>query len=78
MDKTATDVIKHDTQFMAMSAMSRLGNIQPGQAMNYGSKSNQGQIEEFGIDSEHVVHLSMTEGMDNNWPFWYKYSRQYL
>ena len=69
MDKTATDVIKHDTQFMAMSAMSRLGNIQPGQAMNYGSKSNQGQIEEFGIDSEHVVHLSMTEGMDNNWPF---------
>ncbi len=69
MDKTATDVIKHDTQFMAMSAMSRLGNIQPGQAMNYGSKSNQGQIEEFGIDSDHIVHLSMTEGMDNNWPF---------
>jgi len=54
---------------MAMSAMSRLGNIQPGQAMNYGSKSNQGQIEEFGIDSDHIVHLSMTEGMDNNWPF---------
>lgn len=23
----------------------------------------------FGVDAEHVVHLSMTEGMNNSWPF---------
>ena len=67
MDKTATDVIKHDTQFQAAGSMNKLGTAGSG-AQQYGAK-NQGQAEEFGIDADHVVHLSMTEGMDNNWPF---------
>ncbi len=35
--------------------------------------STQGQAysqgEAFPVDAEHVVHLSMTEGMNNSWPF---------
>ena len=34
--------------------------------MNTGTSAQQ---EEFGIDANHVIHLSLTEGMDPNWPF---------
>lgn len=32
-------------------------------------RQNGGQNEVFGVDAEHVVHLSLSVGMDINWPF---------
>jgi len=70
-DKTATDIVRHDTQYMSMNSV-------PGVSGNPASMSTSGMrnfgssslpSNEVGIDASHIVHFSMTEGMDLNWPF---------
>jgi Bacteriophage T4-like portal protein (Gp20) len=71
LNKTATDIIRHDTQYMSMNSV-------PGVSGNPASMTSSGMrnfgsstaaTNEFGVDAAHVVHFSMTEGMDLNWPF---------
>lgn len=70
-DKTGTEVIKHTNQYMSMNSVPGIsGNPQSmstSSYRNFGSSS--GTQEEVGIDSAHMIHFSMTEGMDLNWPF---------
>ena len=42
--------------------------IQPKQAMTGGSRFQHAQ-NEIAVNAEHVVHLSLTEGLDFSWPF---------
>jgi hypothetical protein len=42
--------------------------IQPKQAMTGGSRFQHAQ-NEVAVNAEHVVHLSLTEGLDHSWPF---------
>lgn len=69
--KTATDVMKHDTQYMSMNSVPGVsGN--PGSMTTSGNRnfgSSTAATNEFGVDAAHMVHFSMTEGMDLNWPF---------
>jgi hypothetical protein len=53
-------------------------NSVPGVSGNPGSMTTSGirnfgsstaATNEFGVDAAHMVHFSMTEGMDLNWPF---------
>ncbi len=71
MDKTATEVIKHDTQYMSMNAFPAVnGNPNSSATSGYRSYgSDLGRDNEVGVDAAHIVHFSMTEGMDMNWPF---------
>ena len=69
VDKTATAPLKHDTQYMSMSAASRLGSLPSGVLQQYTGGTGNAPVDELAVDSEHMVHLSMTEGMDINWPF---------
>jgi hypothetical protein len=69
IDKTATAPLKHDTQYMSMSSASRLGSLPAGVLQQYGAGGSNSPKDEMAVDSEHIIHLSMTEGMDMNWPF---------
>ena len=69
IDKTATAPLKHDTQYMSMSAAARLGSLPSGVLQQYTGGTGNNPKDELAVDSEHMVHLSMTEGMDVNWPF---------
>ena len=53
------------TGYQAGGAQGMVGNTGTSQG---GSRFQQGQ-REFAIDAEHVVHLSLSEGLDNNYPF---------
>lgn len=70
-DKTATDVMKHDTQYMSMNSVPGVsgnpGSMTTSGIRNFGSST--AATNEFGVDAAHMVHFSMTEGMDLNWPF---------
>jgi hypothetical protein len=39
-----------------------------GEAFNSGTRFGAG-TNEFPVDAEHVIHMSLTEGLDVNWPF---------
>jgi len=69
-DKTASTILQHNEQYMSVSSMMSGGVVNRGAygsgGMNTGTSAQQ---EEFGIDANHVIHLSLTEGMDPNWPF---------
>jgi|TARA_Y100000034_G_scaffold53068_1_gene65160 hypothetical protein len=71
-DKTASAIMSHNDQFSAVTSMQRGGVIDRGM-YGTGGASHGGQYaggsEEFGVDANHVIHISMTEGMDINWPF---------
>ena len=69
VDKTATAPLKHDTQYMSMSSAARLGSLPAGVLQQYGAGGSSSPKDEMAVDAEHMVHLSMTEGMDMNWPF---------
>jgi len=53
------------TGYQAGGAQGMVGNTGTSQG---GSRFQTGQ-QEYAIDAEHVVHLSLSEGLDNNYPF---------
>ena len=58
----------------SMSNASYLGSGQPGSSTGQFGTSSTGsrfgmQEKENAIDAEHIVHLSLSEGLDNNYPF---------
>ena len=68
-EKTASEIIQHDTQYTTVDTMMRGGPVD-NKAYGAGQRHGpQGQYNEFGVDASHVIHLALTEGMDANYPF---------
>ena len=69
-EKVATEVVAHNNQYSTLGDLRTGGVVQQTQYGATGSQSSgYGTESEFGVDSKHMIHLSFTEGMDNNWPF---------
>jgi len=70
-EKTVSKPVQHAQTYGTVNSMMR------GQTMdrsNYGGApgdygGNMGNIQEYTVDAQHIVHMGMTEGMDMNWPF---------
>ena len=45
------------------------GGNQPGMAGPGGVYNNPGNIQEFAVEAENIVHVALSEGMDTNFPF---------
>tara|TARA_B110000046_G_scaffold143904_1_gene150964 strand:+ start:100 stop:1782 length:1683 start_codon:yes stop_codon:yes gene_type:complete len=71
-EKTVSKPVQHAQTYGTVNSMQRGQTLDRGaygqQAGSYGNQSV-GNIQEYTVDATHVVHLGMTEGMDNNWPF---------
>ena len=70
-EKTVSKPVQHSQTYGTVNSMMRGQVLDKGA---YGAYSGQydsgtGNIQEYTVDASHVVHLGMTEGMDNNWPF---------
>ena len=70
-EKTVSKPVQHSQTYGTVNSMMRNQVMDRGM---YGQAAGQydhgtGQIQEYTVDATHVVHLGMTEGMDNNWPF---------
>ena len=70
-EKTVSKPVQHSQTYGTVNSMMRNQVMDRGM---YGQAAGQydhgtGQIQEYTVDAQHVVHLGMTEGMDNNWPF---------
>jgi hypothetical protein len=70
--KTASEIISHNDNYNSLSTMQKGGIVdntsaRGGSGQSYLSGSN--ELKEFGVGSEHVVHFSLTEGLDDAWPF---------
>jgi hypothetical protein len=66
---TATSVSSSDTYINHPQIGGPSGSyVQPNAPYSGGSRFSQAQ-NEAPIDAEHVVHISLTEGLDLNWPF---------
>ena len=70
-EKTVSKPVQHSQTYGTVNSMMRNQVMDRGM---YGQAAGQydhgtGQIQEYTVDAAHVVHLGMTEGMDNNWPF---------
>jgi len=66
---TSTSVSASDTYINHPQVGGPNGSyVQPNVPYSGGSRFQQSQ-NEAAIDAEHVVHLSLTEGLDINWPF---------
>jgi len=70
-EKTVSKPVQHAQTYGTVNSMMR------GQVLDRGAYGNSagdysnsmGNIQEYNVDAEHVVHMGLTEGMDNNWPF---------
>ena len=67
-EKTASTILQHNEQYMSVSTMMSGGVVNRGAYGSGGNTGTNAQQEEFGIDYHYVIHLSLTEGMDANWP----------
>ena len=71
-EKTVSKPVQHAQTYGTVNSMQRGQTLDRGayggQAGNYANNSV-GNIQEYTVDATHIVHLGMTEGMDNNWPF---------
>jgi len=69
--KTVSEPVQHSQTYGTSNSLQR------GQAVDksaYGAQGGQyggslGNTQEYTVDANHVVHMGMTEGMDNSWPF---------
>ena len=70
-EKTVSQPVQHAQTYGTVNSMMR------GQVMDRGAygagpsdmSNSLGNIKEYSVDASHIVHLGLTEGMDNNWPF---------
>ena len=66
-NKTATDPIPHNTNYQRSGTQGQQSGI--GAMGGGGAAGGQAKENETAVDATHVVHASLTEGMDMNWPF---------
>jgi len=71
-EKTVSKPVQHSQTYGTVNSMMR------GQVLDRGAygasgagdfSSSLGNIQEYNVDASHVIHMGLTEGMDNNWPF---------
>ena len=67
-EKTASEIISHSDNYSSMQTMQQGGIVQNQQYQN-ASQALSDSIKEYGVAAEHMIHLSLTEGLDSNWPF---------
>lgn len=69
-NKTATEPLEHNNAFSGGSTTGAFASME---GRSYGATSNSNgtgmEQQEYAVNSEHVMHVAMTEGMDQNWPF---------
>ena len=71
-NKTVSEPVQHAQTYSTVNSMMRGQTVD---RTGYGSGSADysnpggGNIQEYNVDSSHVVHAALTEGMDNNHPF---------
>ena len=69
-EKVATDVSTIHGRAGSTGAAMTGGMMSQGGGLGGGFASNGGGTEEgVPVSAEHIVHISLTEGMDNSWPF---------
>ena len=71
-EKTVSQPVQHSQTYGTVNSMMRGQTLDRGAygANNSADYSNSlGTIQEYNVDATHVVHMGLTEGMDNNWPF---------
>jgi hypothetical protein len=71
-EKTVSEPVQHSQTYGTVNSMMRGQTLDRGAygANNSADYSNSlGTIQEYNVDATHVVHMGLTEGMDNNWPF---------
>ena len=71
-EKTVSQPVQHSQTYGTVNSMMRGQTLDRGAygANGAGDYSNNlGNIQEYNVDATHVVHMGLTEGMDNNWPF---------
>ena len=68
--KTATEPLEHNNTFSGGSTTGAFASMS---GRSYGATSNSNgsglDVEEYAVDASHIMHVAMTEGMDQNWPF---------
>ena len=64
----ATEIKQHKDSYNTIDNMAKGGN-QPGMAGPGGVYNNPGNIQEFAVEAENIVHVALSEGMDTNFPF---------
>lgn len=71
-EKTVSTPVQHAQTYGTVNSMMR-GQVLDRGAYGAGGagdfSSSLGNIQEYNVDAAHVVHMGLTEGMDNNWPF---------
>lgn len=69
-EKTVSQPVQHAQTYGTVNSMMRGQTIdRSGYGPSADNSNSMGNIQEYTVDASHVVHLGMTEGMDNNWPF---------
>jgi len=69
-NKTVSEPIRHSETYSSVNSMMRGQSTgQNGYGTGSGQHSTMGNIQEYNVDAEHVVHAALTEGMDSNFPF---------
>ena len=74
-NKTATEPLEHNNSFSGgtpAGAFASMGSKDYGATSNSGTSNSNGiaaNTEEYAVDANHIMHVAMTEGMDQNWPF---------
>lgn len=68
IDKTATNPVEHSTSYTTMAGMSKSAPILQNFRQNAPNGSNISD-KEFAVDASHIIQLTLSEGMDANWPF---------
>ena len=68
IDRTATNPVEYSTGYTTMAGMSKAAPI----LQNFRQGAPRGSAitdKEFAVDASHIVQLTLSEGMDANWPF---------
>jgi len=68
IDKTATNPVEHSTAYNTMVGMSKAAPILQNFRQNAPNGTNISD-KEFAVDASHIIQLTLSEGMDANWPF---------
>lgn len=67
-NKTAAEPINHNNNFMGAQSPQFPGSTTAG-GYTPAQNNDQGNLTETPVNSEHVMHVALTEGMDIFWPF---------
>ena len=65
---TVSEPVKHSETYATVNSQQR-GSQSGGFGQGGDYSSSLGNIQEYNVDATHVIHVALTEGMDNDFPF---------